>query len=73
MSSMFQRWKRTTVTVEQGWGRCFRKGSYKSKEIAEAYKAKSESRTLGLTLYIYKCKVCSQYHLTKQKQAKECE
>ena len=70
---MFERWKRTTVTVEQGWGKCFRKGSYKTKEIAEAYKLKSEQRTPGIVLYIYKCKVCNQYHLTKQKQAKDPE
>lgn len=72
MSSMFERWKRTTATVEQGWGPCFRKGAYKTKEIAEQYKAKSEAKS-GVILYIYKCQVCKQYHLTKQKQAKECE
>lgn len=73
MSSMFERWKRTTATVEQGWGSCFRKGAYKTKEIAEAYKEKSETRVPGTTLYIYKCRFCKQYHLTKQKQAKEAE
>lgn len=73
MSSMFERWKRTTATIGQGWGPCFRKGAYKTKEIAQTYLEKSEARTPGLKLYIYKCQVCKQYHLTKQKQAKECE
>jgi hypothetical protein len=73
MSSAFQRWVRSTITFDQGKGMCFRKGSYRTKEIAEAYKAKSEARQPGLTLYIYKCPVCRKYHLTKQKQNKECE
>lgn len=69
MSSMFERWRRSSVPITYGWGPCYRKGAYKTREIAEAYKVKSEGRTPGLVLYVYHCSVCKQFHLTKQKQA----
>lgn len=67
MSSMFERWRKSTIPIAHGWGPCYRKGAYKTREIAEAYKTKSEDKTPGLKLY--ECKVCRRFHLTKQKQA----
>lgn len=69
MSTMFQRWIKSTTPMKEGWGPCYRKGAYRTKEIAEHYRDKSQSTNPKLKLYIYECKVCKHFHLTKQKQA----
>lgn len=71
MSSFFQRWAHSTVPIEKGWGPCYRKGAYKTREVAEQYKTKSEESRPGLKLYIYECNVCRKFHLTKQKQRED--
>lgn len=68
MSSLFHRWSKTTATIKQGYGQCFRKGAYKTQEIAEHYRTKSEAISPGIKLYIYQCKICKKFHLTKKKQ-----
>lgn len=66
--SFFSRWASSTVPISKGWGPCYRKGAYRTRVIAEEYKERSEEGTPGLKLYIYECKVCKKFHLTKQKQ-----
>lgn len=70
MGFSFYRWSKSTQTLEMGFGPCFRKGAYRTLEIAEHYRKKSEERS-GLRLYIYECKICKKFHLTKQPQAEK--
>lgn len=71
MSSFFQRWAHSTVPVSKGWGPCYRKGAYRTREIAQKYLDTQEAANPGLKLYVYECKVCKKFHLTKQKQAEK--
>jgi hypothetical protein len=47
--------------------RCDKKNKYKTYEIAEAKRNKSEI-IADINLYIYRCPLCAYYHLTKEKE-----
>lgn len=44
------------------------KNSYPSKQVAEEYARHRQAEERNLKLYTYECKICKQWHLTKQKQ-----
>lgn len=60
------RWAQTTKTVEEGWSSCFKKHFYSTLELAVkvAIRRMKEDKC---TLYVYKCSVCSNYHLSTKK------
>lgn len=65
MNSMFRRWMNSTTPIDVGLRSCFGKSAYRTEEIAEKYKAKAEEAR-GITLRVYSCKICKQFHLTKK-------
>ena len=51
------------------YGKCLRKRRYGTLEVAEK-ECKRISKVSGIQFYVYWCKFCQGYHLTKQPRDK---
>lgn len=51
------------------WWRCRRKQRYENRLDAQVAQAKAHTRE-GFPIYVYFCRHCKGYHLTKQDQQK---
>ena len=60
----FGRWATSTTSLKEGTGSCFRKHAYVTE--AEAEQKREERQGKGSPpLRIYRCQICSFWHLTK--------
>lgn len=57
--------KKLVITPEV-WRRCARKAKFIHERRAQRVAA-YRSALNGIDLYVYKCKLCKQFHLTKRK------
>lgn len=61
----FSRWARSSATIDEGFGSCFRKVAYSSPELAQEVLDRRQSEAEGMLRY-YKCDICAGWHLTKK-------
>lgn len=60
------------MNAQTMYGKCLRKRAYRTLEIAER-ECKKISEKSGIQFYIYWCKLCGNYHLTKQPRDKRLD
>lgn len=65
-TNLFNRWKNSTRTLEEGMGSCFRKKAYRTQERAELSIHRMKLSRPYLRLVTYYCFNCEFYHITKE-------
>jgi hypothetical protein len=61
----FNRWARSSTTIDEGLKSCFSKAAYSTESLAKEVIGRRMDN-VNHTLRYYKCEICSAFHLTKK-------